>query len=249
MAAIVKLEPQSVDVLTAMPAAGNDVAIKTEEAQQQTSSAQAAPSLISAVTQAAVGNAPGGMQSILEDGHVFMPPLPADLQAELASSASSSFNGVATFGIMQQQLLSTFDGSPVLAGDFAADLFASPGFAVTASTDTVMTDGPGGVAPAAHDAAAAAAAASVAAVKAAVASNIGDTVPVMDPLAFNAAAGVSHCIVLSVVSLPALIFAYAAAASTATAIASWAWHQSWLHTSFMSLFFWEHPQMQCKHAS
>ena len=120
-----KLEPQTVDVLTAMPAAGNDVAIKTEEAQQQTSSAQAAPSLISAVTQAGVGNAPGGMQSILEDGHVFMPPLPADLQAELASSASSSFNGVATFGIMQQQLLSTFDGSPVLAGDFAADLFAS----------------------------------------------------------------------------------------------------------------------------
>ena len=194
MAAVVKLEPQTVDVLTAMPAAGNDVAIKTEEAQQQTSSAQAAPSLISAVTQAAVGNATNGMQSILEDGHVFMPPLPADLQAELASSASSSFNGVATFGIMQQQLLSTFDGSPVLAGDFAADLFASPGFAVTASTDTVMTDGPGGVAPAAHDAAAAAAAASVAAVKAAVASNIGDTVPVMNTLAFNAAAGVSHCI-------------------------------------------------------
>ncbi len=148
--------------------------VKAEEEQQQQTGA--APSLISAVTQTGVNpNAPTQLpptlpptQSMLEDGHVFMPQMPADLQAELASSASSSFNGITTFGIMQQQLSSTFDGSPLLAGDFAADLFSSPAFAVT----DVVDDSNGGVADAA------------------VASNVGAGLPIIDIAAFNAATGV-----------------------------------------------------------
>ena len=95
--------------------------------QPQASSAAA---VASTRTQSPGDITPPSMQSILDDGYLFMPPVPADLQAELASSASSSFREAATFGVMQQQLLSMFDGSPVLAGDFAADLLASPGFPV-----------------------------------------------------------------------------------------------------------------------
>lgn len=158
---------------------------KAEADQLPASPTQAAPSLISAVTQAAdagVSAAPS-MQSILDDGHVFMPPMPADLQAELASSASSSFNGIATFGTMHHQLSSTFDGSPVLAGDLAADLMSSPHFAVS---DQDLNAATGGVAPASTEAAAAAAAASVAAVNAAV---TGQAPPIINTAAFNAAAG------------------------------------------------------------
>lgn len=152
------------------------MAVKTEQGpsqQHQASSAQATPSLFSAVTQAGVDpNAPPQpptMQSILEEGHVCMPPLPADLQAELASSASSSFNGIINFSIMQQQPLSAFDGSPVLAGDFAADLFSSPSFAVT---EVVGDDSSGGAG------------------KAAAAISIEEVSPsIADQAAFNAAAG------------------------------------------------------------
>ena len=151
--------------------ADTDMGVKAEEEQQQQTGA--APSLISAVTQTGVNpTAPPQLpstQSMLEDGHVFMPQMPADLQAELASSASSSFNGIATFGIMQQQLSSTFDGSPQLAGDFAADMFSSPAFAVT---DVVDDESKGGVADAA------------------VASNVGAGSPIIDIAAFNAATGV-----------------------------------------------------------
>lgn len=166
----VKSEAQAV---TPPPAshADTDMGVKAEEEQQQQTGA--APSLITAVTQTGINpNAPPQLpsaQSMLEDGHVFMPQMPADLQAELASSASSSFNGIATFGIMQQQLSSTFDGSPGLAGDFAADLFSSPAFAVT---DVVDDDSNGGVADAA------------------VASNVGAGSPIINIAAFNAAAGV-----------------------------------------------------------
>lgn len=149
--------------------ADTDMGVKAEEEQQQQTGA--APSLISAVTQTGFNpNAPPqlpSMQSMLEDGRVFMPQMPADLQAELASSASSSFNGIATFGIMQQQLSSTFDGSPLLAGDFAADLFSSPAFAVT----DVVDDASNGVADAA------------------VGSNAEAGSPIIDIAAFNAAAG------------------------------------------------------------
>ncbi len=161
--------------------------------QQQASSALAAPSLISAITQAAVDNKAPVLQSLLEDGHVFMPPMPADLQAELASSASSSFNGVATFGVMQQQLLSTFDGSPMLAGDFAADLFSSPSFTVT---DGMTNSNPGGDLPATE----AAAAVSVAAVTAATMSNMETASPIVNTAAFNAAAGVYASHTMSAVS-------------------------------------------------
>ncbi len=151
--------------------ADTDMGVKAEEERQQQTGA--APSLISAVTQTGVNpDAPPQLpstQSILEDGHIFMPQMPADLQAELASSASSSFNGIATFGIMQQQLSSTFDGSPLLAGDFAADLFSSPAFAVT---DVVDDESNGAVADAA------------------VGSNVGAGPPIIDIAAFNAAAGV-----------------------------------------------------------
>ncbi|DBA82977.1 TPA: hypothetical protein ACH3X1_006755 [Trebouxia sp. C0004] len=147
-----------------------DMGVEAEEERQQQTGA--APSLISAVTQTGVNpNAPPllpATQSMLEAGHVFMPQMPPALQAELASSASSSFNGIATFGIMQQQLSSTFDGSPLLAGDFAADLFSSPAFAVT---DVVDDDCNGEVADAA------------------VASNAGAASPTIDIAAFNAAAG------------------------------------------------------------
>ena len=152
-------------------------------AQGPANSAQAAPSLISAVTQvdgAKVGATAGPMmQSLLEDGHVFMPAMPAELQAELASSASSSFNGVATFGMMQQQLSSTFDSSAIMAGDMAADMLSSPRFAVT---DQDMNGGSGGGASAADEAAAA----SVAAVNAAVSGQMSAG---MNTAAFNAAAG------------------------------------------------------------
>ena len=152
--------------------ADTDMGVKAEEEQQQQTGA--ASSLISAVpTQTGVNpNAPPQLppaQSMLEEGHVFMPQMPADLQAELASSASSSFNGIATFGIMQQQLSSTFDGSPLLAGDFAADLFSSPAFAVT---DVVDDDSNGAVGDAA------------------VGSNVGAGSPIIDTAAFNAATGV-----------------------------------------------------------
>ena len=152
--------------------ADTDMGVKAEEEQQQQTGA--APSLISAVpTQTGVNpNAPPQlppMQSMLEDGHVFMPQMPADLQAELASSASSSFNGIVTFSTMQQQLSSTFDGSPLLAGDFAADLFLSPAFAVT----DVVDDDSNGVADAA------------------VASNVGAGSPIIDIAPFNAATGES----------------------------------------------------------
>ena len=159
--------------------AETDMGVEAEEKQQQ--QAGAAPSLISAVTQTGVNsNAPLQLpptQSMLEDGHMFMPQMPADLQAELASSASSSFNGIATFGIMQQQLSSTFDGSPLMAGDFAADLFSSPAFAVT---DVVDDDSNGGVGDAA------------------VGSNVGAGSPIIDIAAFNAATGVisSHSLYL-----------------------------------------------------
>lgn len=154
--------------------ADTDMGVKAEEEQQQQT--DAAPSLISAVTQTGVNpNATPQLpsaQSMLEDGLIFMPQMPADLQAELASSASSSFNGIATFGIMQQQQLSsTFDGSPLLAGDFAADMLASPAFAVT---DVVDDDNNGEVADAA------------------VGSNAGAGSPIIDIAAFNAAAGVIH---------------------------------------------------------
>ena len=149
-----------------------DMGVKAEEEQQQQTG-----SLISAVTQTGVNpNAPTQLpptlpptQSRLEHGHVFLPPLPADLHAGLARSSSSRFNGLTTFGIMQQQLSSTFDGSPLLAGDFAADLFSSPAFAVT---DVVDDDSNGGVADAA------------------VASNVGAGSPIIDIAAFNAATGV-----------------------------------------------------------
>ena len=114
---------------------------------------------------------------------MFMPAMPAELQAELASSASSSFNGVATFGIMQQQLSSTFDGGAGLAGDLAADMLSSPRFALT---DQDLNGGSGRGASAADEAAAASAAASVAAVNAAVS---GQMSPGMNTAAFNAAAG------------------------------------------------------------
>ena len=158
----------------------------TDSEQLPASSAQAAPSLISAVTQA--NGAKGGanaatagptMQSLLEDGHVFMPALPAELQAELASSASSSFSGMATFELMQQQLSSTFDSSTILAGDMAADMLSSPRFAVT---DQEMKGGSGEGTSAADEAAAT----SVAAVNAAVS---GQMSPGMGTAAFNAAAG------------------------------------------------------------
>lgn len=160
--------------------------MQTESEQLPASSAQAAPSLISAVTQADGAN--GGataatagptMQSLLEDGHVFMPALPAELQAELASSASSSFSGMATFELMQQQLSSTFDSGTILAGDLAADMLSSPRFAVT---DQEVKGGSGEAASAADEAAAA----SVAAVNAAVS---GQMSPAMNTAAFNAAAG------------------------------------------------------------
>lgn len=110
------------------PAAGGDAGKQTmagDGAQAAAEAAQPEPSLISAVTQAAVDRPPS-MQSMLGDGHVFMPPMPADLQAELASSASSSFNAAATFGTMQQQLSATLDSSALLAGDLDLDLFSSP---------------------------------------------------------------------------------------------------------------------------
>lgn len=160
--------------------------MQTDSEQLPASSAQAAPSLISAVTQADGAN--GGataatagptMQSLLEDGHVFMPALPAELQAELASSASSSFSGMATFELMQQQLSSTFDSGSILAGDMAADMLSSPRFAVT---DQEMKGGSGEAASAADEAAAT----SVAAVNAAV---TGQMSPGMNTAAFNAAAG------------------------------------------------------------
>ena len=161
----------------------NSAQFPAMSAQVPASSAQAAPSLISAVTQvngANVGaNAGPTMQSLLEDGHMFMPAMPAELQAELASSASSSFNGIATFGIMQQQLSSTFDSGAGLAGDFAADMLSSPHFAVT---DQDLNGGSGRGA----SAAASSAAASVAAVNAAVS---GQMSPGMNTAAFNAAAG------------------------------------------------------------
>lgn len=164
-------------------APANSAPFPAMSAQGPASSAQAAPSLISAVTQvdgAKVGASAGPMmQSLLEDGHMFMPAMPAELQAELASSASSSFNGIATFGMMQQQLSSTFDSSTVMAGDLAADMLSSPRFAVT---DQDMNGGSGGGASAADEAAAA----SVAAVNAAVS---GQMSPGMNTAAFNAAAG------------------------------------------------------------
>ena len=185
-------ETDSVSIKEQMPAANmtasdahTQMQFKAEADQLPASPTQAAPSLISAVTQAADAgvNAAPSMQSILDDGHVFMPPMPADLQAELASSASSSFNGIATFGTMPHQFSSTFDGSPVLAGDLAADLISSPHFAVT---DQNLNAATGGVPPASNEAAAAAAAASVAAVNAAVTAQ---APPGANTAAFNAAAG------------------------------------------------------------
>lgn len=174
--------------------------MQTDNAQLPALSVQAAPSLISAITQ--VGGTPqaaGGVPpSILEEGHVFMPPLSAELQAELASSASSSFNGIATFGIMQQQLSSTFDNAaPLLAGDLAADLLSSPGFAVS---DQEMNGGSGGGFSASEEAAAAA---SVAAVNAAVSSQLS---PGMNTTAFNAAAG------MLVSELPTTVMPFSACA-------------------------------------
>ena len=161
--------------------------LQTEGEQLPANSTQAAPSLTSALTQ--VGGAPlagGVISNLLEEGHVFMPPLPAELQAELASSASSSFNGIATFGIMQQQLSSTFDSAAILAGDLAADMLLSPRFAVT---DQEMTVGSGGGSAGGFSASEeAAAAASVAAVNAAVSNQLS---PGMNTAAFNAAAGMS----------------------------------------------------------
>lgn len=148
--------------------------------------AVAAPSLISALTQVG-GPTPAGpaVPPLLEDGHVFMPPLSAELQAELASSASSSFHGIATFGIMQQQLSSTFDSTGALVGDLAADMLSSPRFAVT---DQEMNGGSGGGSAAGFSASEeAAAAASVAAVNAAVSNQLS---PGMNTMAtFNADAG------------------------------------------------------------
>ena len=171
---------QAPNTAGALPAATH---MQTDSTHLPASSAQAAPSLISAVTQvdgANVGaNAKPTMQSLLEDGHVFMPAMPPELQAELASSASSSFSGIANFGIMQQQLSSTFDSSAALAGDLAADMLSSPRFAVTDQD----TNGGSGAAASAADKAAAA---SVAAVNAAVS---GQMSPAMDTAAFNAAAG------------------------------------------------------------
>ena len=127
------------ELATATTAAvDTEMQIKAEEGVVATDSAQAAASLISAGTQAVIDKPPS-MQSMLEDGQVFMPAMPADLQAELASSASSSFNAAATFGTMQQQLSSTFQSSPVLAGDFAADLFSSPGFALVDDEEDYST--------------------------------------------------------------------------------------------------------------
>lgn len=164
--------------------------LQTEGEQLPAVSAQAAPSLISALTQVG-GPTPAGptVTPMLggtagEDGHVFMPPLSAELQAELASSASSSFNGIATFGIMQQQLSSTFDSSAALVGDLAADMLSSPRFAVT---EMEMDGGSGGGSAAGFSAAEeAAAAASVAAVNATVSNQLS---PGMNTAAFNADAG------------------------------------------------------------
>ena len=152
--------------------------MQTDSMHLPASSSPAAPSIISAVTQvdgANVGaNAKPTMHSLLEEGHVFMPAMPAELQAELASSASSSFSGIATFGVMQQQLSSTFDSSAVLAGDLAADMLSSPRFAVT---DQDMNGG-----ASAADKAAVASVAANAAVS-------GQMSPGMNTTAFNAAAG------------------------------------------------------------
>ena len=163
--------------------------VKAEAVHLPASPPEAAPSLISAVTQAAGGgvgtNPTPDMHTLLEDGYVRMPPMPADLQAELASSASSSFSGIASFGMMQQQLSSTFDSSQVLpAGDLAADLISSPHFAVTDHNRNGAAAGAATVPGEA--AAAAAAAASVAAVNAAVSNQL---TPVINTPHFNASAG------------------------------------------------------------
>lgn len=144
---------------------------------------QAAPSLVSSLTTASPKDPTDEvLQSLLDDGDVLMPGMPPDLQAELMSSASSSFTGITTFGTLPQQLSTTFgNAANMLTDHYAAELLSSPKFAL--SEDAAMS---GGLGPAATSEAAAAAAASVAAVNAAV---VGSAV---DAAAFNAATG-GHC--------------------------------------------------------
>lgn len=197
----IKAEPISdaslnVEPTTAEPPASPSAmllgsAVKTEPMTNSAAASQAAPSLVSALTTASPKDPTDeALQSLLDDGEVLMPSMPADLQAELMSSASSSFTGIATFGVLPQQLSATFGGSVnMLTDNYAAELLSSPRFALSEEAATAVT---GGVMPAVTSEAAEAAAASVAAVNAAVAGN---TVGVA---AFNAATGrVLFCIQLS----------------------------------------------------
>ena len=176
----VKAEPMHVDNPSS-PTAAADTAVKSEPGTSPAAS-HAAPSLVSALTTASPKDATDdALLSLLDDGDVIMPAIPADLQAELMSSASSSFHAAANFASMPIQ--ATMDESlPMLTDDYAAELLASPRFALTDGDGTAAT---GGVVPAATTEAAEAAAASVAAVNAAVAGNTAGV------FAFNAAAGQS----------------------------------------------------------
>lgn len=166
----VKAEPTTAELPASSLPVLPGTALKPEPMTSPAAVAQAAPSLVSALTAASPKDPTGdALQSLLDDGDVLMPNMPADLQAELLSSASSSFSGMTTFGTLPQQLSATFGNSiHMLTDSYAADMLSSPRFALSEEAGAAVT---GGVVPAATSEAAEAAAASVAAVNAAVASD------------------------------------------------------------------------------
>ena len=178
----VKAEPTTAEPPASPNALLLGPAVKTEPITNSAGASQAAPSLVSVLTTASPKDPTDEvLQSLLDDGEVLMPDMPADLQAELMSSASSSFTGIATFGVLPQQLSTTFgSGANMMTDNYAAELLSSPRFALSEEAATAVT---GGVMPAVTSEAAEAAAASVAAVNAAVAGNTAGVA------AFNAATG------------------------------------------------------------